>query len=392
MEKQIAIGLLLAFLVLLSGFVLLNPLYTWDLVPYAATILAVSVDDPVSLHQATYTLLENRLSEAEFNSLIVGPYASDLYQNASNFASQLDLYFSKPLYVVVLRTLYLAGVNPVDAVMLTSLLPGLIMCVLLFVWMKTMVNPLQATLLVIVIALCTRLVDLSRVPVPDNLSSLFILLGLYSLLVRKWLPAAVILTCLSVLVRTNNIMFAMLLFSLLCWRSLRYPGQWHQHALYYFAAGLLSSPLLYGLTSIIYNQQWWLLFYHTLVEPQVNIAAFDSSFSFILYLDVVINAAGQLVAPGALIATALPYFLLVLAVSMSGRWQTTVIDMVRPKNDFALVHVALLGLPVFLAFLLLFPLVANWDRFFTPFYVLIALSTLTHISSQSGRKGNASAP
>ncbi len=391
MEKQIAMGLLLAFLAFLSGFVLLNPLYTWDLVPYVATTLAVSVDDPVSLHQATYSLLESRLSEIEFNALIAGPYASDLYQNASNFASQLDLYFVKPLYVGALRILYLAGVNPVDAVMLMSLLPGLIICVLLFVWMKTMVNPLQAALLAIVILLCTRLVDLSRVPVPDNFSSLFILLGLYSLLVRKWLSAAVILISLSVLVRTNNIIFALLLFSLLCWRSLRSPGQWHQHELYYFGAGFVVSLLLYALTSIIFHQQWWLLFYHSLVEPQVNIAEFDFSFSLSLYLDVVVNAARQLVAAGAFVVTALPYFLLVLIISMSGRWQSTVAGMLRPREEFVLAHVALLGLPVFLAFMLLFPLLANWDRFFTPFYVLIALSALTQSSSQAIRKGNGSA-
>ena len=387
MKNSVAHSLLLIFL---AGMVLLaiaSPIYTWDVVPYVATTLAINIDDPVVLHQATYELLQQRLQPAQFDALIGGAYAGDLFRNAEHFAGQLNMYLVKPLYVFVLRLLYLAGLNPVHGLIMLSLVPGVLICTLLYSWLTTMVSPLQASALVVLFAVVARLPDLSRVPVPDNLSALTLLASLYYLTVRKWIPVAVALLCLAVLVRTNNIIFVSLLLTLLSLGSYVRSGHWRHRECCWFGGGLLVSLGLYFVTSISFDQQWWRLFYHTLVESQVNITAFSQAFSSSLYTGVLGDALGQLLAGGVFVFTVLPVFLLLLVIAMHGNWQGSLRRLLRMNSDMSLAQLALLSLPVFIAFFFLFPLVSGWDRFFTPFYAVILLATVNTFARDSGTTG-----
>lgn len=379
--------LLALHLLALSWFALSNPIYTWDVVPYVATTFTAESGDPAAMHEATYELLRQSLDAAQFNSLIGGEYAAAMYASPENFAGQLSMYEIKPLYVLLLRGLAAAGANPADGVIWLSLVPGLLICVILFLWLRDLTGPMQAVLAVILFSVGARLFDLSRIPTPDNLSALAVLAGVWCLLARRWTAAAVVCLGLSIWIRTNNIIFVAPLILLLCWNHLRRGEPLQSREFYWYSGGLAVSVLSYFWISAVFNYDWWRLFYHTLIESQIDIEAFAEPFSVTLYLDVLRGAAIQLFASGAMIATVLPLFLLLWLIAWAGTWRGNLAGVFRPSRPVSLADVSLLSLPVFGAFLALFPLIAGIDRFLTPYYAVITLYAVSLISA-SGATGD----
>lgn len=360
---------LLAYLVFLLVFALGHPLYTWDTVPYTAVSLEGKHDDASSLHSQTYNYLSSNLSPEQFGGLIAGPYARDLYEDPDHFSSQLDMYRIKPAYVAALRTFGALGIEPIQALGLMSLIPGMLICLLLFAWLRHYCSTFDASTLVVIFAVAARITDLSRVPVPDTFSALIVFSALYALLCKRWHALGASLLIVSVFVRTNNILYAALVLLCLTWAaySLRKNnrcgdyGDWR-----IFAGSLLASCIAYLVISSAYDYQWWRLFYHTFIESQFDISAFSQAFSFTAYWTVVTDALRQVVAGGAYLVTTLPLFLLVFFIGMRGEW--------RGLSEYdGLKMLTILTLPVFAAFLVLFPLVLGWDRFFLPFYGLITV-------------------
>lgn len=384
MTDKTAWGALLLYLTGLSAFALLAPIYTWDTVAYLATLLAVDGGDPETLHRSTYTLLEQRLSAAQFAQLVTGPYASDLLSNAAHFYGQLNMYMVKPLYVVLLRGLYLLGFEPILALRLMSLLPILMICVLLLRWFLELVSPGRALLLLILFTIAARLPLLARVPLPDPLSSLLILFACYLLLQRDLLLPAVVCFFLAVLTRSNNIILVVLVLGALCWLGYRRHGRLSARALWLPAAGLLLSVAAYLFVAMRYDQGWWPLFYHSFVESQVDPGQFDAPFSLAIYLRVVGDALAQLFAGSGLQSSVLLPFLLLGAIAMAGHWKDGVRALWQPESARIHLHsLLLLYLLVLGAFLLLFPMVGSWDRFLTPLYALISLHATSRFSADN---------
>ena len=364
---------LLGYLIFLIFSAYSKPLYTWDTVPYTATILSADIKDPQLLHTRTYEYLQRSLSPQQYAAITSGAYAADLENDADHFISQLDMYRIKPAYVIALRTLTALGAEPLTSLRLLSLIPGVLFCLLLFAWLSRSCSALGAALIVVAFAVVGRLADLSRVPVPDNLSALIVFAALYALVCKQWLRVAVFLLVASVCVRTNNILFAGLV---LLWQSFSAYAQsasLRSPAVMLFAGGLGLSSALYFTINSLFDYSWWRLFYHTFVESQVDIPGFAQPFAFETYWAVVQSALVQIAASGATIATSMPFFVLLLLLCSRGVSRQLLAEALTPRTLVSLQHLTLLCLPLFAAFLVLFPLVLGWDRFFLPFYALITV-------------------
>lgn len=373
MEKLVSAGLLAIFISLMIWLAVSSPIYTWDAVPYVGATLSIEINDPITLHQSTYRLLQESLEPEQYRGLISGEYAADIFENPHHFNSQLNMYLVKPLYVASLRFLHVMGLNPVDGLILLSLVPGVLICILLYVWLNSMVTPIQSSILMICFAVAARLPDLSRVPVPDNLSSLAILSAFYFLVVRKSHLLMAVLLLLSVLIRTNNIITVCLVFPVICWGHYIRSGSWSSRVLLCCLGYWATALVLYFVLSMEFDQQWWRLFYHTLIESQIDITAFEQPFSFLMYVEVLSTAFSQLVASGSLLFSVLPVFLLIFLLAIKRSWRDVCSSFITPKSELTLSQLAVLSLFLFLVFFLLFPLVSGWDRFFTPYYAVIFL-------------------
>lgn len=362
---------LAAYLLFLVGFAANNPLYTWDTVPYTASILAD--DRPESLHERTYAYLASALPASSYGALVAGPYASDLERSAEHFATQLPMYSVKPAYIGLLRGLNQLGADPLDALLILSLVPGVLICLLMALWLRRYADPLHTSLIVVLFAIAARLTDLSRVPVPDNLSALAILAALFMLIELRWTKAAVGLLVFSVSIRTNNILFVGLVLAWQAWTGFAASRSVRSADFLFYASALVLGSGVYFAISNAYDYQWWRLFTHTFIQSQVDISTFTAPFSLTEYWEVVSRAALRTVANGATLATALPFFVMLLILTLSGSWTQLRTEILTPSPRPSLLPITALCLPVFGAFFLLFPLVTGWDRFYVPFYALITI-------------------
>lgn len=196
------------FILLFVSSILGNFLSTWDIVGDVGAALSWQTSDPLAIQTQTYELLRLKLPEQAFASLVGGTYATTMATNAEQFYSQLDIYRIKPLYAGLLSLLEAVGFNLVDAGKVLSVAPAALLCILIYVWLKRHVPANFALSITILLSLCSRMFDVARVILPDSLSSLILVLAIYLLLERtaatRW---ALVLLVLSILVRTNNILF-----------------------------------------------------------------------------------------------------------------------------------------------------------------------------------------
>lgn len=359
-----------------------NPIFTWDTVAYVASVLAGGIGEPGELHSATYAYLEQRLSAGQYAILTTGEYAEALAANAGFFYDQLGMYMIKPLYVSAARTLTTLGIDPLTSLQLLSVLPGLALSCLLYVWLRENGSLLQALALTLLFIVASRLIDTSRVPIPDNLSALLIFAGIYLYLVKDAQAVSLSLLVLAVGVRTNNIVFVGLFLSAVIWNSWRQHREFNRRALVLPAVALLLSLLGYVAITTYYEQSWWRLFYHTFVQPQVDLTAFDLNFDMTVYFDVLNSSLQRFLASGEFINTSLSLYLLIMLLGMRGRWRITLKSLIRPTHKIQLPEICLLSLLVLAAFIILFPQVASWDRFFIPFYgIYLVLAHQTTVKS-----------
>lgn len=382
---------LIVHLVFMTVFVSNNPGYNWDFLAYIGLSVPAEHRDPETMHETAYGLMQERLNEEQFSLLVAAPEsARDLYENPDHFASHLEMFKIKPLYILLVRTATALGVNPIDALLWMSLLPGLLICVLAFHWLRGHMSAGSSVAIVVLFSICSRLLDVSRVAFPDALSALMLLAGIWCLLQRKWITAGSIIWVLSIWVRTTNILYVAPVMLLFCWNDYcRLPRPVLANLLgstrfLCCATGLVLSIISYFWINIRYDYSWWLLFYHSFIELQSDISEFNEPFSFDLYFAEVIFRTKQLVTlmPGnpSFPTIRLPMFLLILFIAMGrGEWIRAPLNIVRPYRDVSLAEAALFCLPVFVAFLLLFPQILILDRFFVPFYAIIILFASSRI-------------
>jgi hypothetical protein len=361
------------FILLFISSILGNFLYTWDVVGYIGAALSWQTSDPLAVHTQTYELLRLELPEQAFAGLLSGPYATAMASNADQFYSQLDMYRIKPLYVGLLNLLDAFGLSLVDAGKVLSVVPAALLCILVYVWLKRHVSANFALSITVLLSLCSRLFDVARVILPDSLSALILVFAVYLLLGRpaatKW---ALILLVLSILVRTNNILFVTPLLIYVSYAESRRSG-WQSMEARGPAIALVVAVICYFVVSAMFNHQWWRLFHHTFIESIADMNAFAMSFSFDQYLQVLGTRLRQIVIGNFVMVTMLlPFLLFAVLALLASRGRFAALRMT--------VAICFLN---FVCYFLMFPLVESWDRFFIPFYIFIVVLAVQSVSVPS---------
>ncbi len=360
----------LVFLLLFVTSILGNFLYTWDVAGYVGAAISWQTSDSVAIHAQTYELLRLELPEQAFAGLVNGPYATAMATNAEQFVSQLDMYRLKPLYIGLLNLLSDTGLSLIDAGKVLSVAPAALLCTLMYVWLKRHVSAKFALSITVLLSACSRLFDVARVVLPDSLSALILVLAVYLFLERpgaaKW---TLVLLVLSILVRTNNILFVAPLLIYMSYAESRLEG-WRGAGVRGPALALLAAVICYFVVSAAFDHQWWRLFYHTFIESIVDMNAFAAGFSFDQYLQVLSIRLRQIVIGNFVMVTMLLPFLLF-----------AVLGLLASRGRFAgLRMIVLISFLNFICYFLMFPLVESWDRFFIPFYIFIVVLSVRSVA------------
>ncbi len=400
------------YLLSLAWFVVKNPGYNWDIIAYVALTFPDDEMSSEEIHEASYQLIRERLDESEFSLLVTGQAAAvDVFEHPGYFAGHLEMFRIKPLYILSIQALTGLGIHPMDSILYMSLIPGLLVCILLFHWLREFIGPWQSVCIVMTFTVGSRLFDISRVAFPDAFSALVLLFGLWCLIQKRWTAVGLIVWILSIWIRTTNILYVVPFMLLTSWnviyrnfgnsnndtasatRQLNFitiKSLFLQKELRLYMTILAVSIGSYLWIHWAHGYDWWRLFYHSFIELQSDISAFDEPFSLEMYFAVIVNSARQLItlvpAIPSFTTVKLAMFLLLFLLVWKQGFATTLSSVIRPKQDIGLAEAALFCLPVFGTFMILFPQVLILDRFFLPYYFIILMYAVSILPFQEKSK------
>jgi hypothetical protein len=234
-----------AVALLLSIHCYRNSAFDIDLLSYAGNTALAVTGDPVQIHRMVYEQpLTPHLRGTDGNGTEAGVLrrrASDAYYSAAYLP-----YFSvKPLYVVAMQGVHMAGANVVTASRIISAACyfGIAICL----WLYT------RSLLSLLVLVLPEVMILGQANEPDGMSVMLLLLALWAILFRRK-DFGVSLMVVSVWVRPENAILCLIVLTFL-WFSGRL--NW-KHA-------LSLSVLTVGSVLLIshYGYGWRSLYYHT---------------------------------------------------------------------------------------------------------------------------------
>jgi hypothetical protein len=152
---------------------------------------------------------------------------------------------------------------------------------LVLVWLSAFLRPAAATLTAWGLMSVPFMLSLGRISSPDPLSTLVVLLGLWSVFERQKPAVGAAFMVGSILVRPDNIVWVVLLAGYLLIKGDRRVA---------FATGTAGVALYFGLTQLAGSYGWSTLFYHAFIERVNYPATFESPLTIPDYLRAYLGA------------------------------------------------------------------------------------------------------
>lgn len=353
---------MVSLLCLLVGFSALNPKSSWDVLGYVGSALQVA--EVENIHGETYALVSQALGQEFIPLTLDNPqdrastYRSTMSQNPEAFEQQLPYYLIRPLYVSVLAAGYQLGFNPVDIMLVLSVISGFLIGLLVYRRLLEVAGPLTSFLATTALMLAFRLPAFAGFLSPDPLVA-----GLFIAFVFQFEKGLSIFGVIGfvvalLLLRSNAVVFTTPLIAVgLLAHYLKSPMTQLNipQALGVFG---LSLVLMKCIEIWAGNYGWWTVFYFTFVESMNFPADFNTGFQFESYIKAVIGGGRWLFSDRYVTCFYLFMALMVCHFSIGG-WYT------RKANIMLFFSMLCV---IFVGYFLLFPVV--FLRFYFAIFML----------------------
>ena len=204
------------FCIVLIGVTLLayfSPYYDWDLVAYIGSTIALHQQDSRAIQAQAYAALQRELPQDDYTDIVRGSdFRRDVAQNADHFRQQLPFYQIRPLYIWSIGALHASGFGFVVSTRILSSAAILAIGVLLFFWMRRYATATLAAIATLLLLITPVIFTSARTGSPDALSALIVLIGAFEIVERDRLAYGAMFLLVSLLLRTDNAIFVVLLF------------------------------------------------------------------------------------------------------------------------------------------------------------------------------------
>lgn len=181
------LGVLLVLTLLLAR----RPYYNWDMFPYMALAMEKPGVPFDSIHRKVYDAARSSMSISDYEA--ISGRQPELRDNAGKFKDALKYFRIKPGYTISVTLLYVAGVEPVLATCLPSLISYFCLGCLAYFWGRRLAPPLPSAMLALLIGLSPPVIDLARYSSPDMLCALLSTLGIFLIVRDKPYPGLTVL-------------------------------------------------------------------------------------------------------------------------------------------------------------------------------------------------------
>jgi hypothetical protein len=190
-----------------------RPEYNWDMLPYMAIVLSAEHQDIGRIKQETYRAAGEHIPDAFYRQLInpAHAYRREMYLNDTAFYEQLAFYVVKPLYTALVYLAYHAGFPLASATVLPSIFSWLAISILLLYWLNKYLSLAFAAGAALLVMLSAPLLSVARLSTPDALSAFLLLGAFYFILQKPRLPLMLFFVSAAILARPDNIIPCILL-------------------------------------------------------------------------------------------------------------------------------------------------------------------------------------
>lgn len=259
--RAIAFAVMLVSSLGIFWFSLANPIDHWDMLGYAASLLSLSDIDPVALHSAVYSEMQAFTSEAQFEALIGStPYRVTMYEDAAAFSQQIPYFKIRILFLWILSAATQTGLGTYEAMHLLS--AGFCSATLFMLYLGFR-NHVHSIFWVISPYLYYEFTQSFYVPRSGGVDSFsFFWVAMVCIAFVRYRRILLPLLALSVLVRTDLILFVALLFLLL---FLEDRSNWRQLAFW----GLATLACYLGVNNWAGNYGWHTVVYYVFVTDML---------------------------------------------------------------------------------------------------------------------------
>jgi hypothetical protein len=267
--SNFALLLYVGFCLTLAMASYLRPLPTFDRYLYAGAVASLRYSDPVIIHRIARAEFDAQPSPFVFENVTAEPYFADIRDNPYHFTEQLGLFRVKLGYVASGYVLWRAGLPILIGLRLISACCLLIAGLAILSWTHD-------ALLSLMLLLTPPVLSMGRMATADPLSTTIVIFALFALTRKRNLLAASLLI-VSILVRSDNMMLAVICFAWMIWRQrIR------------FSVGVLFAILAVIATALINRYSgaagWRVIMQHGFVKPVIEPISHPVLISFSGYL------------------------------------------------------------------------------------------------------------
>lgn len=226
-QQKIVVGVYVLLLTALASKAYFNSSYDIDMMGYIGNAVAISGAGIAEIHDTAYRAAASEMPDMVKDHLLGKDMEGSPSQwksrqdravNAYDFAEYLPCFAIRPIYNELLYILhYKLGIGLVWSTIVIAVISYWLTGLLVFRWLTLYLSAWRAAVCSIFLMLAPPILGLARMNTPDGLSCLVCLAALYLIFERESLFWGLTLLCVSVYVRTDNVL---LVLATLCYCSL----------------------------------------------------------------------------------------------------------------------------------------------------------------------------
>lgn len=353
-----------------------SPRQNWDMLGYAASVVAIENTDENYIHKYVYQQFKAYATAEEFEELTEkSSYRKTMSHNADAFNQQIPYYKIRIITVLLIFALVKLGINIFVAFhLLTAALTCLGILVFYYAYRKIILPVFWIVVPIFLIGF--NIDEVARMITADSLAFLWVGLICYTFIHSKW-TVFFLLLATSVLVRTDMI-FLIALFS----------GYFiiFRHELRLLAATtLLSSIGIYlFINDYADNYGWSTVFYYAIVSKMTATHPLEySSIGVTIeqYISAVKGNLVQFFRNRAVLLFAAVVFAQFIIHARSLKIKSSLASIYKDILNYPILVLTIISVLYVIIHYVLFPLL--YERFFIGQYMIGALGLLTIISGLS---------
>jgi len=266
-----------ALLLINSVFIFRNPWVDWDIVSYIWNVKYIESKNIEVIHKETYEELREYLDTKRYDIIKwSNKYRKDVFSDPKAFFDIMPFYNIKFIYIYSIYFISkISWMSIIHSVLAISIISYLVFSSILFViFREELENNKLYFFPLYLLTFSSPIIIAARSTTPDMFSAMFMILWMF-LIIRKNIILWILVLIISIWVRTDNVIFVLLLLFYLkffAWKDYKIKTS------SFLVWGILALWFYKWINTYFHNFGYLKLYYNSFIEP----ISYPSSFEVVI--------------------------------------------------------------------------------------------------------------